>query len=849
MEKTKNRERNASLYLHRWFSLTLALIVAMSWTALSVYSGKPAAAAGRASVMINPVAVVVTSNITFDTTAIAPGSRLSAFGTFLATTSATPPPGPLPTELVGTFVEVNGVRQQILSITKFPGYDQVDFVLSSATAVGAAMISITSGDGTISQGTFQVRPFAPVIFFVNGDFNPPPPNAVLTRVKSNGTVSNEVPYQFNPATGSFITKPIDLTPAGDVVALTLFASGLGTGGVANVRVIIGGEVLTPSFAGPQGSPGLDQVNVTLPRSLIGAGLVSGVLTANGFASNAFELEFASEPISAFPTFSGFSPASVLAGATLTINGSGFDPQAADNEVHIAGLTANVVSATTTQLQVTVPFGTQSGNVRVRTPQGEGTSASAITLRTSISGIVQNTASEPLAGMTAQVSSSASMGISDATGNFILADVGGGAALVEINGATVPASPPYPLVVLKQIVSSGRDNQFSHPIYLQQATGPSANVGSGGEGGPGDDAEESDAPVSGPNAGAEALAAQNQRVTTLTNGSVTLEIQAGTRAQFPNGATNGDVTLTNVVGSRTPVPMPQGIFSTLVAQITEFGVKFTPGGTLIFNNADGLPAGSTATLWMLDQDRQSQTIGQFVAVGPAAVSADGKTIRSAPGAVKITSIYFVAVERPMTTITGRVVDCSGRPQAGATVNALGHSDITDATGSFVLGGVPVITPNTSVTVEASLVQDGQTFTARANIFIVPGGVTSVRPDLILFTPNCRPQAFSRSASTCQGRPVLIPLLASERSGIGPPSGFQPISIFPPPGLRYIINVQPRFGTVKGLSFSVLTFSPYVTYVPANSFVGTDTFVFSVINNLGIKSNLAFITIRVNNCAIP
>ncbi len=446
MEKRKDHSRNSSRHLRRLFSLTLALIAVTSWGAFSTYSGKPAAAASNASVVINPVAVVTTSAITFETTAIAPNSLVSAFGTFLTTANAQAPAGTTVPELAGTKVTVNGQPQQLLSVTKFGGYDQVNFVLSGSTAVGAAMIEITSGDGTVSQGTFQVRLLAPVIPSANPDLQGPP-NALLRRFKPSGEVPEPPPYQFNAAIGRNVTRPIDLTPAGDVVFLSLFLSGIsqapntdgnpGNGGAENIRVIVGGEILTPTFAGPTGAPGQDQIDVQLPRSLIGAGLVSCAVTGSGFASNSFELEFASEPITAFPTFGSFSPASVLAGGTLTINGSGFDPQVGDNEVRIAGLVANVVSATTTKLQVTVPFGTQSGNVKVRTPQGEGTSASAITLRTSISGVVQDTASQPLVGMTARVSSSGMLGVSDANGNFIVPDLLGGAALVEIDGTTVP----------------------------------------------------------------------------------------------------------------------------------------------------------------------------------------------------------------------------------------------------------------------------------------------------------------------------------------------------------------------------------------------------------------------------
>ncbi len=373
-----------------------------------------------------------------------------------------------------------------------------------------------------------------------------------------------MPYKLNPATGSFITKPIDLTAPGGAVVLTLFLSGInqipntdgnsGNGGAENVRVIISGEILTPTFAGPQATPGIDQVKVELPRSLIGAGLVNGAVTANGFMSNSFELEFANAPIISFPTFSSFSPASVLAGETLTINGSGFDPQTADNQVRIAGQAATVIAATTTQLQVAVPFGTQSGNVYVRTPQGEGTSANTITMRTSLSGMVQNTASQPLANMTARLGAT-TMGVSDPAGNFIVPDAPVGGALVELDGSTIPASPPYPSVVLKQIVSNGRDNQFSHPIYLQQANGPSIGVGGGGEGG--DDEEENSTSASGPNAEGKATVAQNQQVTSLTTGNVTFKVQPGTQALFPTGATSGILTLSDVLAAARQCRCRQG----------------------------------------------------------------------------------------------------------------------------------------------------------------------------------------------------------------------------------------------------------------------------------------------------
>ena len=68
-------------------------------------------------------------------------------------------------------------------------------------------------------------------------------------------------------------------------------NGIGNGsnsnGVAeNVRVLLGGSEIVPSFAGPQGTlAGIDQLNVEVPRSLIGRGEVDVNLTIDGRMAN------------------------------------------------------------------------------------------------------------------------------------------------------------------------------------------------------------------------------------------------------------------------------------------------------------------------------------------------------------------------------------------------------------------------------------------------------------------------------------------------------------------------------------------------------------------------------------
>jgi uncharacterized protein (TIGR03437 family) len=55
----------------------------------------------------------------------------------------------------------------------------------------------------------------------------------------------------------------------------------------NVSVTIGGAVAKVLFAGAQSEyAGLDQLNVVVPRSLVGAGEVPIVLTVDGQTANA-----------------------------------------------------------------------------------------------------------------------------------------------------------------------------------------------------------------------------------------------------------------------------------------------------------------------------------------------------------------------------------------------------------------------------------------------------------------------------------------------------------------------------------------------------------------------------------
>ncbi len=70
------------------------------------------------------------------------------------------------------------------------------------------------------------------------------------------------------------------------------------------------------------------------------------------------------PTPAVPTIVDFTPKSAGPGASVTITGSNFSSEAAQNKVELNGLEAAVISASTTLLEVTVPEGDVTGFIRV-----------------------------------------------------------------------------------------------------------------------------------------------------------------------------------------------------------------------------------------------------------------------------------------------------------------------------------------------------------------------------------------------------------------------------------------------------------------------------------------------------
>jgi uncharacterized protein (TIGR03437 family) len=226
-------------------------------------------------------AVVSTANSSSG--AIAPGSLAAAYGTDLANIPAASTSLPLPTSFGGTSVSIrDSAGATTAAPLLFVSAGQVNFLIPSTVATGAAAITITSGDGTQSLAQVTIAPVAPGLFVLNASNLAA---AIAVRVAADGSQIVEQVYAVN-ASGAVVAAPIDLGAATDQVVLEIYGTGIRAAGTSGVKVTIGGIALPVQYAGAQGGfDGLDQINVILPRSLAGKGSVTIQVTANGIAAN------------------------------------------------------------------------------------------------------------------------------------------------------------------------------------------------------------------------------------------------------------------------------------------------------------------------------------------------------------------------------------------------------------------------------------------------------------------------------------------------------------------------------------------------------------------------------------
>ena len=252
-------------------------------------------ATDTATIVANPsTAVVTTVSAASGTAPVTADSIVSLYGVNISTavyTASAGPPAPLPPALGGvsaTITDSSGKTAPIGLIVVTPS--QVNAVLPAGLETGEATIDLVSSTGLPITGDVTLVTVAPSLFTADES--------------GKGIAAAQVVIAHQDGSQTFIgaiascnssgctATPVDLGSSTDQAVLELFGTGIrGAGGASNVTVTVGNTQGTVQYAGAQGGGaagsyyGLDQVNVLLPRSLVGSGTVNVVLTAGGQTAN------------------------------------------------------------------------------------------------------------------------------------------------------------------------------------------------------------------------------------------------------------------------------------------------------------------------------------------------------------------------------------------------------------------------------------------------------------------------------------------------------------------------------------------------------------------------------------
>jgi uncharacterized protein (TIGR03437 family) len=235
---------------------------------------------GNGQVLLNQAVAALTFTDTnaasFATGPVAKGSLATAFGTNLAATTATAGVLPWPSNLGGDTISIKDSAGATTAAQLYyvsPG--QIDFEIPDSVAPGAATITIQSG-ATAFTATQQIVAVAPGIFAYLG----------MAAGESFRVVNGAPQYTLLIQNGAL--APIDVS--GGQTYLLLYGTGIHNH--ANpVVATIGSVQVTAASAGAQGEwAGLDQINIQLPASLAGAGVVSVSLAVDGQTSNSVKIQ-------------------------------------------------------------------------------------------------------------------------------------------------------------------------------------------------------------------------------------------------------------------------------------------------------------------------------------------------------------------------------------------------------------------------------------------------------------------------------------------------------------------------------------------------------------------------------
>lgn len=240
-------------------------------------------------VVVNSDSVTDSGNVTAGTPVIhssfadgsfrlAPLSIAAAVGHDLAVEAPEDGRPPLPQASPQVTVkDSKGVSRSADVLSATPG--KVVYVIPENTAPGVATVTIGS-----QTGGALISSVAPALFSADGTGSGVA-LATAWRVTSGGV---QVPETVYKCAKTCVPVPLNLGMPTDTLVVDFHGTGIrGRSSLANVIANVGGDFaqVDAATALPGGTAGTDHVEVQIPHSLAGAGVVPVVLTVDGFTAD------------------------------------------------------------------------------------------------------------------------------------------------------------------------------------------------------------------------------------------------------------------------------------------------------------------------------------------------------------------------------------------------------------------------------------------------------------------------------------------------------------------------------------------------------------------------------------
>jgi uncharacterized protein (TIGR03437 family) len=201
--------------------------------------------------------------------AISPGALISLYGQNLTDRTEKAASLELPLTLAGVTVQIkanseaNGHQLPLL----FASPLQVNALIPAGVPLGSVLISLTHMSGREFDTASYLEAIAPALFVIPQD-NRDYAAATLLRIRADGTRSVEPLAGIDAQSGLLIPLPLDFGSPDDELYLSLYGTGFADSNAGTVSLTLVSKATPILYAGPQGQfPGLDQINIALPRFL------------------------------------------------------------------------------------------------------------------------------------------------------------------------------------------------------------------------------------------------------------------------------------------------------------------------------------------------------------------------------------------------------------------------------------------------------------------------------------------------------------------------------------------------------------------------------------------------------